>query len=159
MYFMKHREIIILNGEIQSGKSSALMLWCNAHNASGFITPTLEGRKELYDIRSKQCFPYQLSETAEGAISVGKYYLDANSFRRAEEIYEQSNQSSWFVMDEIGKLELAEKGHAKLFRHILSTWQNNILIVVRNSLLEEVTKHFQLSNFRVIHNKDLSDLM
>ena len=54
--------IVILTGMIQSGKSEALLDWIQNKVAAGFLTPTICGRKMLYDVADRRYHPYELKK-------------------------------------------------------------------------------------------------
>jgi len=145
---------------IQSGKSEALLDWIQNKEAAGFLTPTICGRKMLYDVADRRYHPYELEKKAANSISIGKFIIDDRAFVLADVIVEENFEKEWdwIVIDEIGKLELQGCGHHLLFEKLLDHAMANILVVVRSELLREIISKYGLHEAPVISVADLQDL-
>jgi nucleoside-triphosphatase len=158
---MKSPKIYILTGDIQTGKSDALMNWIDeTKSVSGFITPSVKGVKMLYDIQDQKYDVYEMVEGNSNSISVGKYHLNGNAFKLAENIYQKAIQTNtnYFIMDEIGKLELNKQGHSLLLKHVLSTWKSSLLLVVRTSLIDQVITCYKIDQYSLLTKDILNEL-
>jgi nucleoside-triphosphatase THEP1 len=156
---MKQANMFILTGDIQTGKSDALMRWVETKSAQGFITPTVNGIKMFYHLTHKTFYDYEVAQS-EHTMTIGNYHLSSEAFRIAEQIIHDPNAINydWFVVDEIGKLELRNQGHATLLRNLCATWQSNLLLVVRENLLADVLDFFELKSAQIISIHDLLNL-
>lgn len=154
---MKPANTIILTGPVHSGKSTALMQWLKHKPVVGFVTPTVSGKKVFIDIAKQEYTPYEVENSSDETISIGQYFLDKKAFETANYIVVHALQhpSPCFVLDEIGKLELNGQGHYDSLVQLLQHWQNDLLMVVRDSLLLEVVVTFSLTNFAVINKESL----
>ena len=144
----KKGAILILTGEVHSGKSTALLKWVDGKSVSGFITPTISGKKVLFNVISGEISLYELLEPNEASIKIGDYFLEKNAFTEANNIIRNAitQPTEWMVIDEIGKLELNGEGHHKIFTELLANWKRNMLIVVRESLLNDFIEKYQITN-------------
>ena len=152
-------QLIILSGPVQTGKSAALMNWINGKSVCGFITPTISGKKMMFDISIGETSPFELTTSEINSIPIGKYHLAKSAFDKAKKILTQSMASpkNWIVIDEVGKLELINEGHHSLITELLASWEYNILLVVRTSILTEVILKYGLKNPVIIEKESLKD--
>jgi len=69
-------------------------------------------------------------------------------------IHAWASKPGWLVIDELGKLELKGQGFFPAVKKIIAAMQQqpgtNILIVVREGLVDEIARLFQLKNFSVV---------
>jgi nucleoside-triphosphatase THEP1 len=151
----ERHSIFLLTGAIQTGKSEALLQWCKHENMSGFITPTFLEKKILYNISNKEKTLYQ-AEEGNDTIAIGQYFLAKNAFAIANSIVLNSValQKKWIVMDEIGKLELNNEGHHDTLLYLLNNYEGNILLVVRDSLLEKIIEKYKFIAPIIIEKAD-----
>jgi len=152
---------ILLTGKVHSGKSTELMNLCDDKKAYGLINPTDEnGEKQFHLISINTSFSMN-AKPDEAAIEVGKYRFSEAAFARANrELMDEWNRAEGlFIVDEVGKLELAEKGLSPAIRHILSRVNpkvDTIIWVIRDYLLEEASRVFGWESATVIYKEDLA---
>ena len=153
----KRQKIFLFTGAVQTGKSEALLQWSFGKNIGGFITPTVSEKKVLYDILTGEKTAYQVEETDDNTIVIGRYFLDKNAFSIANKIILDAIEveKEWIVLDEIGKLELNGEGHDATLLFLLSNYDGNIVLVVRDSLLEKVTEKYKIVEPVIIYNIEL----
>jgi nucleoside-triphosphatase len=158
---MKEAEskIIILTGAIQSGKSEALRKWIIDKSVCGFITPTLGNTKKIFDLSSLKTYPYEVSRENVDSFKIGKYFLSKKAFKIADTLVSDAliKQKEWFVLDEIGKLELNKQGHHNSVLTLQKYWKANLLFVVREGLVERVIKTYKLKMPIVIEKENIEN--
>lgn len=161
MMSKQNNKIVILTGPIHTGKSKALLQWVKDKEAAGIITPTISNRKKMFDVASKVTHPYQEDVATVDNIQIGKYFINKKAFEITATIVHKSvlSPQKWFILDEIGKLELDKKGHHKIIEKLLATWQYNLLFVVREELLEQAVAHYNLANIEIIEKENLASLV
>lgn len=143
-------KLFIISGAVGSGKSSRLMAWAANNQACGFITPVINNRKVLLDIRSGTFQPYELDRYSENAIEIGKYFLDKKAFDSGGNLLTQSLLLSHplICIDEIGKLEMADQGfHESLttfFPKFAAHPEAKAILVIRDYLLRPVIDKYKL---------------
>lgn len=102
-----------------------------------------------------QCLPYIPSETKRETVGSFSFYVSAFERANAVLVEQAMLQPDWLVIDEIGKLELRQKGFYSGLISILQTRKPNaLLLVVRDSLLSDVIATFKLSAAKVVHCLD-----
>ncbi len=133
-------------------------------NAGGFCCPKQweDGRHTGYDIQdiaTGETAPFAV-RTAEKpatwheADTIGEWSFCEKGFRFAETVIREAwerNRHPIFL-DEIGPLELQDRGFAPLLRKLL-VGPTPLYIVVRDTLVDDVIRHFELNNPIQIHVK------
>lgn len=152
---MAGKKIIILTGEIRSGKTTILLNWANERNeVAGILTPVKEGRRFFYSIPDKTSYTMEAGDDED--------YLEVGNFKFSTEQFSKTNETvskwldapywKWLIIDEIGPLELKQqKGFWQSFNKILNgTFSATIIIVVRQSLSETVRNMFKERGYEVL---------
>ena len=151
--------ITIFSKPIHSGKTTELMQWCdNQTDVQGILMPDVNGQRMIFNIATQQTFPIQCTDTNtnEEIITIGKYIFFAAAFQKANVILLQALHANpeWLVIDEVGKLELQSKGFYESAKPLIDHYQNcnkNLMLVVRDSLVDEVVAFFGIKNYTLIH--------
>lgn len=151
---MNHN-IIILTGEIQTGKTSWLQQWVNTKdNVVGILSPIVNDKRTFYDIEKRELFPMEAVEGEEEILAIGKYSFSRRAFDRASTqlIYWSENKNwDYLVVDEIGPLELIHK--KGLYNPFVIAIRNlkeicKIIVVVRTPMLvlmDDLLKNLNIS--------------
>jgi nucleoside-triphosphatase THEP1 len=147
--------IIIYTGPVHSGKTSALQQWCsNRKDVGGILMPDINGKRKFLSIQTKELFDAECNlseETDQPLISIGSYHFYKTAFGKANDILvNTSPQLNYIIIDEIGKLELQQKGLFEGTAYLLNNYSQNLILVVRDSLIDDVIKTFHLTNYAVI---------
>ena len=150
--------LVIYSNPIKTGKSSSLFNWCSKQKKTihGFIMIEVINQKVTYNAKNLQVFTYPPSTNE---IKIGNYVFDASIFTAGNahiiDCLEQ-NKFDVFCLDEIGKLELQNNGWHRglmaILEHEKLNNQNIYLIIVRDYLLENVIKKYNLSNYLIINS-------
>lgn len=146
---------MILSGEIQSGKTTALQKWLVGKNATGILSPIVSGERMLYNIQDASYIPFQSPVSTPETISVGRYHFYKSAFEKANKILQQRTSADWLIVDEIGPLEMKGQGFFPALTHVLIDSSINRLVVVRTSLLEEVKEKFLLQHAHTLSVQEL----
>lgn len=158
--------IYILSRPIHSGKTTALQTFIVSHNCNGILTPDVDGKRKVYDIARNTYHTLEVNDTdVEGkTIVIGKFRFDKSGFQLAQEILLRSAQqkADWLIIDEIGRLEIDKYiGLEPAVSKVITEYKNNddggnLLLVIRDYLLETAITHYGLQSAKVIDN--LNDL-
>ena len=153
--------ITIFSKPIHSGKTTQLLKWVEKQSlCAGILMPDISECRNFYNISTKKYFIAQCIETNlvdETIINIGKYQFYVDAFERANEIIIKSIDSNckYIIIDEVGKLELQEKGFHQSIKFVLenyATAKKNLLLVVRDSLVNKVVNFYNLKNYHIIHS-------
>ena len=149
--------IILFSRPVRSGKTSELMQWCSGRNSvSGILMPDKDGQRKMMNIRTGETFDAQClqpEQTTKELIRVGSFHFYRAAFEKANNILIESIAFApkWIVIDEVGKLELEQKGfHFAVVQVLKQALSSNIILVVRESLLKEIISSYQLHNCHIV---------
>ncbi len=146
---MKKKEVFILSGDIQSGKTTSLLKWSATRNdVYGILTPIENGKRFFMDISSGEKFSMEANADEIATIQVGKYSFSMNSFSKAVDILSSGayNKNGWLVIDEIGPLEISGRGFDEALKEFLQNGSQNLklILVVRDSIKDAVIARYSL---------------
>lgn len=162
--------IYILTGDIRTGKTTALLDWCKSRNdVNGVLCPDDEnGLRYFLNIKSKDTYPLAANSDTEenNIISIGPFQFLKSSFQNANDYLLQSNDQRdylYLVIDELGKLELKNIGLHDSARSIVNQHENSkshhLILVVRESLLNDIIEHYSISEYSVLKKEDLETIL
>jgi len=157
--------IYILTGPVHTGKSCALTELAQEFSkldktVRGLLNPSIDGQKWFLDFESGDRFTMEESEQKD-SIKVGRFIFSAKAFERARKVIHASSQlrSELFIIDEIGKLEMKGDGLEPAISFALKAIEDseikNIILVVRDYLVEDAITHFGLEAAQIITKEDL----
>src|SRR5689334_2392243 len=120
---MADKNIYILTGPIQSGKTTKLVEWSkDKRDVFGILTPVVEGKRVFIDAHTKEQFRMEAESNEEDVLTIGRFVFSKKSFERAGNILTKAmkEKNAWLVVDEIGPLELKGEGFDSIIKQILS---------------------------------------
>ena len=159
---MQKNNIIILSEPVRSGKTTALLNWINSNdNVDGILSPDINNMRKLLFIRDLHLMEFETLKEQD-IIEVGRFKLLKKSFDNGNEYLKNivPVASGNIIIDEIGKLELNEMGFYDGLVSCLNCIKNseekfNLILVVRDTLLQAVIEKFNLHDATVISKKEL----
>jgi nucleoside-triphosphatase THEP1 len=107
-------KILLFSDGIQSGKTATLLNWIKGkNNVCGILTPDVDEIRMLYDITQNKYYPFEtdVNEIVQVEV-IGRFVFLKSAFDKAIEILKNAItlKPEWLIIDEIGKLELVDKG-------------------------------------------------
>ncbi len=159
-------KITILTGEVHCGKSRALGRFLTevkdlGKTVKGLLNPSIDHEKWFVNLDTDDIFSAEKLSKPDRVIKVGNYEFSANAFDRAKDIISQDvvGICDYFVIDELGKLELNGTGFepeiSQFLKKLPDTQIRNVIIVVRDFLVDDAIAQFQLESPAVIKQTDL----
>ena len=145
-------KIKIVTGKIQTGKTTKLFMFANSHKSvDGILQPIVNDKRKLYHISSRTIKEFEIDDQGNETFNIGRYYFSKESFNWAnEKIIDSFNKTpEWLILDEIGKLELEEKGFHSSINKILGERKNKstkIILVIRDYLLDKALDFYKINN-------------
>jgi nucleoside-triphosphatase len=153
----------ILTGPVQTGKTTRLMQWIKKHrDCAGILSPIINNKRHIYSILSdkSRCLEidnvhsreYLGNEDFKNIIIIGKYNFSTEVFGWAKEHLQEAAKArkKWLIIDEIGPLELNGQGLEPAIDEIIKNYEisenHRLLIVVRENLVSDVIRHYQIEN-------------
>ncbi|MBT8263401.1 MAG: hypothetical protein KJO05_11305 [Bacteroidia bacterium] len=156
--------IFILKGDIETGKSNALLQWTEGRrDVYGVLSPRNDkGERYVLNVNTKETIAMQAHQGGDSIISVGRYHFFSSAFIYANSVILntlKNYKSGFVIIDELGKLEMNSDGlHGSASIAIQKTNHNNDLhaiLVVRTTLLESIREKYNIPNCKVITTEDL----
>lgn len=159
--------IFILSGNIETGKTSALLKWTQGRSdVFGVLSPRNEnGIRYILDINTKECFEMEADLDQTHVVLVGRYQFFKSAFKVGNESIAKAvknNKSGYIIIDELGKLELVSKGFYESSLLAIAETVNNknlhLILIIRTSLLQEIIEKFKITVYDNISIADLAKL-
>lgn len=155
--------IYILTGPVQSGKTTTIANWTMGKNdVFGILTPVISGKRMFMDVNSREKFEMEANSGEAEILMIGKFKFSKAGFSKAGDILRNglNEKTGWLVVDEIGPLELRGEAFSEILKEILQSSCNHqkILLIVRDSIVEEVTQVFGLRRYHCVVIGTESDL-
>lgn len=132
-------KITILTGEKQEGKTTWLKE--NIRHFSGFLSPVENQKRHFLLLPEGHWIPM---ENPNGGLKIGKYSFEQHAFAQAESHLRSKTQDPVLVLDEIGPLELQEKGFSTLLKDLITSYRGQLILVVRKGMVEKTITYFKL---------------
>jgi nucleoside-triphosphatase len=156
---MKPNNIYILSDAIHSGKSSLLLQFCKKFKSvAGFVCIDINGFRHLMDVEMRLTFPFQKTKSdSEQDVIIGKYIFDVFGFDKGKTILQSLHltENKYIIIDEIGKLELEQKGFEPDFSNFVNQihlYNDKIIIlVIRDYLLAQCIIKYNLQHATVLN--------
>ena len=161
--------VVILTGEVQTGKSKALHNWILKQQLDGkiihgIVNPYITDQKWFINTEDNIKFRMNAEHNETNPIVVGNYKFSQKAFNKAQDILAQSLQiaSNYLIIDEIGKLELKGDALEPIVSEVLNNWKRKktftLVIVVRSSLVKQVIERYSLPNPFIIQKEQLDEI-
>jgi nucleoside-triphosphatase THEP1 len=164
----KKSNVIIITGEIGSGKTTLIsgissQLKASGIRTGGIIAPAVYEQENkagytILDIATGNKMPLSQIAEIEGMPRVGKYFFisEALDFGRNALSVERNLESQIVLIDEIGAWELQGQGWASSLNELIINCDMPLIITVRKSFVDLVIENWMLQNPLVIEAKDAS---
>ncbi len=150
-----NKKILIITGEKNSGKSSKAdeivkFLQKSGKNVQGIISIGIFSGNDktgynAVDISTGKTF--QLASVLSGEkfrLQQGKYYFNQDVFNLLNETLNRESTGDIIILDEVGYLELNEEGFYSSIENFLKKFKGKIILIVRESLLENTIDKFKI---------------
>jgi len=148
----------IITGPRRAGKSTLCWRLLGYFRKQATMTIggviTLQNHKKYFYLISEDVkIPFEANNNEE-FVKIGHYKIHKTNLKLAINSIQKSLRSDFLFIDEIGILELQEKGYYPVLETVISRDKSNIL-VVRESILDEfIALYPQLSEYEVVNVVD-----
>lgn len=128
-------------------------------NVDGFLSEVVFINKEaigydLFDLREKRSVPFIRREGQKNWQRIGPYFFIPQGFAHARKIIFRGKDADLLVVDEVGHLELAQKGLWSALEKVLFRPLTKLLLVVRKTVLEDFLKVLKGKEVRIFDIKE-----
>ncbi len=148
--------IFLFTSPVQSGKTTSLTNWSSGRkDVYGILTPVVGGTRYFMDAHTREQWPMEAKRNEKDTLIVGKFVFSKAGFNKAIAIIQKAiPEKGWLVIDEVGPLELKGEGFCAVLKEVLQQRSptENMILVVRKGLAEEVKKYF------VFTSTDINDI-
>jgi molybdenum cofactor guanylyltransferase len=148
-------KIFLLIGKVRTGKTTRLAKWIEDNTTftsfSGILSPVINGKKFLKNLETGELLPLETAVEPD-IIKTGSYSLSKKTLEYGKEILQKclSDNKEWIIIDEFGKLENEDQGlNPSISRLLASNISANLLIVIRESLMDNFLAKYKLKNHDV----------
>ena len=159
------KQIFILSGAQGEGKTTRCLELVDQLKAkgesvggivaSGFWENNIRSGFDLMDVQSLQKIPFAKREAEEAWLKIKAYYFNPLAIQEGEGILRRAvSENDWIILDEIGKLDIQGYLWSSVFMESIKTPNKNWIICVRDIFVDEVIKHWEMQNVKVLQLKD-----
>lgn len=153
----KEQKIIIISGEQGEGKTTFLeeviaLLHEERIDFDGIIAKGIDesGERKGFDLiylKTGKIYPLSTTTPTVDYTRYGRFFFDENVFHKVTNLL-KNTASGFVIIDEVGPLELQDKGWASAIEQLLNN-NTSMIWVVRKSLLDAVINHWEISKAQV----------
>lgn len=148
------RKLYVYSGPVKSGKTTELISWvARLKSAEGILQPVINGRRWIRNVNTGETKLLEAfsSSPSDKVVQIGDYSFFKDTLDWAREVVDKGfkNNPEWLIIDEVGKLEMQDKGIEPVISKIINSKKRTltkVLIVVRDSLLNEFQKKYKLTD-------------
>lgn len=161
------RRVIFISGEKNQGKTTffenlAKNLIINKINIAGFVALGIFKNNEKTDFYIKNINSDEKIHLASvnkiSDIKIGKFYFDKKAFEFGEKIINSNvNNSNIFFIDEIGQLEIKNKGWFDIIENLFTYSSKLQIWTVRKNLIKKIIHKFAI-NHAIIFDIDKDNI-
>ncbi len=153
--------VIIITGDIRQGKTGFLrkvtdVLSRDKIRLSGFLSLGIDRKGErmgfdLYDLRKSVSTELCTRIPSHDRVHYGSFYFNPEGLRKGQEILDPENLSDTkvVIIDEIGPLELSNKGWSRSIEVLCNSMQILQIWVVRRSVIKHVIRKWKTGDIYV----------
>jgi nucleoside-triphosphatase THEP1 len=154
-------KIFLLSGPIHTGKTTRLAEWIkNKEDVDGILQPVIDGKRHIKHISSGESWLLEIptDSNQKNILSIGNYKFSYDVFNWARSILllAYNKNPEWLIIDEVGKLEMQNKGLepaiSKILNDLDSLTATKIVFVVRDYLVPQFLIKYSLNK------KDIQNL-
>lgn len=147
-------QIYLFPGPVHTGKTTRLTEWINNKNdVDGILQPLINGRRHIKHILSGETRLLEVIQDfdQQNIISIGDYKFSADVFEWAQSqlLISFNRNPEWIIIDEVGKLEMDNKGLEPAVSEIINNLNKdidiNLVFVVRDYLIPNFLKKYSLT--------------
>lgn len=159
--------VFILTGPVHSGKTTLLKkvvyeLKEQKIKIDGFLSEAILKNKEtvgydLFDLKEEKSIPFIRRTEEKNWQRIGLYFFIPQGLAEAKKIILRGKDADISVVDEVGPLELYEKGFWPALKQVIFLPLTSYLLVVRINILEDFLATLGKSEVKVfdIRNKEI----
>jgi iron complex transport system ATP-binding protein len=152
---MRIKKVTLVSGPVDSGKTSLLYRrLLDRPDAAGILSIPVfrHGKKRgyyAYDVQSGEAMLLASELPLHPSFKFRRFFFSEYGFDFARERILASFDTPVLIIDEIGPLELEGGGFAPILAECVRGYTGNLVLVVRENLVDEVVSAFGLGDFEI----------
>ncbi len=158
--------MILIHGSKNQGKTTQVkqitqLLLNNNKSVMGFYSEKIMSDKKvigynLITIPQNKIFPFLSIVKNENQQQIGAFFIDDVAIKNGRKQIEKAitTQVDFVIIDEVGKLELNNKGWHICIEKLLSEFNGKIILSIRTEFIEKAIKKWDLKNIKLISVHD-----
>lgn len=150
-----NKRILIITGAVNSGKTTLANKIADefkdfGFNVKGFLSKGIfsgEDKTGYKLINISTGDEYHLASINPGKkfkLRQGRLFFNEEVFETADKLLKHLSTDDIILLDEIGPLEIKEKGFYSSLKEILSSLNNKVILIVREKLIKDILTKFNL---------------
>ena len=160
------QKVFILTGTIGQGKTTYLKNLIGYFRQKGITiggiySPRVVKNREtigydIIDINTDEREIFLRQDSNNHNMKIGRFNINLEGLQKGIKAIKGSNNLNTriVVIDEVGILELQNQGWASNIEELVRNSQNHILLVIRDSFVEQVIEKWNLNNYQVFNISD-----
>lgn len=155
-------KIFIITGSVGEGKTTQIQKIAEALNnqnisTGGILSPRIIKNEntigyDVLDIATNERTAFLRKTEDEKLPKIGRYSILSEGIQAGCSVLNKSlNNHQVVVIDEVGRLELENKGWAENIRYLINSSKCNLILSVREKFIEQVIEKWYLKNYTILH--------
>jgi nucleoside-triphosphatase THEP1 len=154
------QKIFIVSGGIGQGKTTCIKnLLENFQKGnipvSGIYSSRLMEKEtttgyDIVTISTNQAYKFLRNNGDSSQSKIGNFYIYEEGLMEGNREL-QINNSQIIIIDEVGKLELSEKGWFDAVKHLIENPKNHLILSVRDDFVTQVVERFRIRNTIILN--------
>jgi nucleoside-triphosphatase len=155
--------LLILSGPVHSGKTTLLKkiiteLKKGEYYIDGFLSHPVKKKKEtigydLLDIKEEILTPFITKSGEKNWQNIGPFFFNPQGLEKAKQIIDRSIGADLLIIDELGPLELKNRGLWPLLKPVLQNQKISILLVIRDNILADFLNRMDKKKTVLFYNR------
>ncbi|MGC9375155.1 MAG: nucleoside-triphosphatase [Bacteroidales bacterium] len=166
------QKVFIVTGSIGQGKTTFIQKIIKNFQSKGitlggiYSPRVMQGKStvgyDIIDINTNEREAFLRQNFTKNNLKIGRFNINLQGLQKGiNTIKESSNPNIQIVIiDEVGMLELENNGWAKNIEELIRNSQNHVLLVIRDSFVEQAIEKWKIKNYLVfdIQEKDFTSI-
>jgi iron complex transport system ATP-binding protein len=111
---------------------------------------------DIIDIKTNEREAFLRQNYTKNNLKIGRFNIHLQGLQKGIKAIKESNNPNIqiVIIDEVGVLELENNGWAKNIEELIRNSQNHVLLVIRDSFVEQVIEKWKIKNYLVFDIKE-----
>lgn len=166
------QKVFIVTGSIGQGKTTFIQKIIKNFQSKGitlggiYSPRVMQGKStvgyDIIDINTNEREAFLRQNYTKNNLKIGRFNINLQGLQKGIKAIKKSSNTNIqiVIIDEVGVLELENNGWAKNIEELIRNSQNHVLLVIRDSFVEQVIEKWKIKNYLVfdIQEKDFTSI-